>query len=98
MEDGEKDTVGQGTGSKAMDRRGRGPGSWRVECPRGSFRRGHRGPGVRCEAVCCGNTRDVFAFENQGDYDRALAVTYAVLLAFKIKMKKGLFLAILEQN
>lgn len=61
-------------GSEAME--GRGPGSWPVEYPRihmGLSGEEHKEPGVRCEAVCCGSTRDVFAFENQGDYDRALA-------------------------
>lgn len=54
----------------------------------GLSREEHGEPGVRCEAVCSGSTRDVFAFENQGACDRALAVTYAVLLAFKRKMKR----------
>lgn len=48
-------------------------------------------PGVRREAVCCGSTGDVFVFENRGDCDRAPAVAYAVLRAFKIKTKEGLF-------
>lgn len=74
MEDGKKDIVGQGTrGVKQWMGEVQGAGPWSIHM--GLSREERREPGVRCEAVCCGSTRGVFAFENQGDYDRALAVT-----------------------